>query len=489
MIMSKFVSARFVLGLTLPLVLVPRGLVADELKADLKAGLKLLSEGDALGDQNQATEAVLRYMRGFEHILPAMRKLPFKHEVKHTVTAREDLRALLIREFNEEMTPAEFRADELGMKALGLIPRELDLKETMIKVLTEEIAAFYDPKTKTMHLIREPAAKSRKRPTFFERLLGKTGGFDKDQNKTVIAHELTHALADQNYDIDAMQKVAKKDDDRSLALAALIEGEATLTMIGAQMSDWDGKAVRNLPAGQLERTFGFLMPFLSLAGGASLRAAPTIISETLLFPYLRGIVFCARLTNDGGWHALDDAYRRPPMSTEQVLHPEKYRERPDPPTAVDLGRLEPGCGWSEAGRNVVGELQIGVLLRRHGGKAAAAGWDGDRFAAFEGPRNQLGLVWLTTWDSDDDAREFARGYTRFQTTKLGAGIPDPDALPDALRRPHRGAIFAVERRGRDVAVVEGFPSETTETLLEAAFQAKKTEMTLAPFTDNSPRPR
>ena len=84
----------------------------------------------------------------------------------------------------------------------------------MVKVYSEEIAAFYDTKTKTMHLIKEPEAKAKKPPTFLERLMGKTGGFDKDENKTVIAHELTHALADQNFDIDAMQKAVKDDDDR-----------------------------------------------------------------------------------------------------------------------------------------------------------------------------------------------------------------------------------------------------------------------------------
>jgi len=120
------------------------------------------------------------------------------------------------------------------------------------------------------------------------------------------------------------------------------------------------------------------------------------------------------------------------------------------------------------------------MLRRHGGKAAAEGWDGDRFAVFEGPDDRPGLAWLSTWDSADDAREFARGYTRFQTTKLSVDHAVPDVLPDASRRPHNGTVFAVERRGADVAVVEGFDAETTERLIEAAFKAKKTEMTHAP---------
>ncbi len=450
---------------------------ADEPDADARReGAKLLREGDAAADKGDTTEAVLRYKQAFEKLLPGMRKIPFKSEVKRDVTKREELKALLVKEIDEDMTPAEFRAGELGMKALGFLPRDFQLKEAMVKVYSEEIAAFYDPKTKTMHLIKEPGEKNKKPPTFIERLMGKTGGFDKDENKTVIAHELTHALADQNYDIDKLQKAVKNDDDRDLALSALIEGEATLTMIGAQMEDWTGTAVDKIPSKDLDRIFGFLIPLMPMTSGKSLREAPVILSESMIFPYLRGMVFCARLTNDGGWPALNEAYKNPPLSTEQIIHPEKYKADLDLPMTVDLGKLDPPSGWTEAGRNVVGEMQLAVLLRRHGGKPAAAGWDGDRYAVFEGPDGKLGLVWLSTWDTENDAREFQRGYARFQTTKLAQGATTPDDVPDALRRSFEGAAFAVERKGKDVAVVEGFPDEPTTALLERAFRASKTEM-------------
>lgn len=471
---STLASALLVVAVTL----LPHGRApADEpAKADLLEGQKLLREGDEAADKGDTTEAVLRYKRAFEKLLPGMRRIPFKNEVKRDVTAREDLSAMLVKEIDEQMTPAEFRSGELGMKALGFFPRDFNLKQVMVKVYSEEIAAFYDTKTKTMHLIKEPEAKKRKPLTFLERLLGKTSGFDKDENKTVIAHELTHALADQNFDIDALQKAVKRDDDRDLALSALVEGEATLTMIGAQMKDWTGSVVDKIPAADLDRVFGILIPLMPLAGGKALREAPVILSESMIFPYLRGMVFCARLTNDGGWEALNAAYRKPPLSTEQILHPEKYKARPDPPTAIDLGRLDAGPGWKEAGRNVVGEMQLGVLLRRHGGKPAAAGWDGDRYAVFEGPDGRLGLVWLSTWDSEDDAREFQRGYARFQTTKMGRDVDQPDEVPDAIRRQYKDAVFAVERRGADVAVVEGFNAGATSELLARAFLSEKKEI-------------
>ncbi|MFO0910903.1 MAG: hypothetical protein U0794_21610 [Isosphaeraceae bacterium] len=464
------VAVTVMLGAVLPTRVVRAG---DDA---LSEGRKLLSEGDQLADKGDTTEAVIRYKRAFEKLLPGLRKLPFKSEVKRDVTAREAMKDLLIKEIDEEMTPEEFRANELGMKALGFFPASFDLKQTMVQVYSEEIAAFYDTKTKTMHLIKEPEVKNQKAPSFLERLLGKKSGFDKDENKTVIAHELTHALADQNFDIDRLQKSIKNDDDRDLALSALIEGEATLAMLGAQMEDWDGTMVRQLPAANLERVFGFLIPLMPLAGGKSLREAPVILSESMIFPYLRGLVFCAKLTNDGGWEAIDQAYKQPPLSTEQILHPEAYRARPDAPTAVDLGQLDAGKGWKELGRNVVGEMQLGVLLRRHGGKNAAAGWDGDQYAVFEGPDKQVGLVWFTTWDTEGDAVEFQRGYSRFQTTKLGEKTPEPSEFPPSLRRTGaREANFVVERSGKDVVVVEGFPSEATQRLVGAALKALKSE--------------
>jgi hypothetical protein len=457
------------------ILLAPASGRCDEIDAATKAGTKLLSEGDRLADEGKPGEAVMRYKSAFEQLLPRLRKIPFKHEVKRDVTKREQLKAMLLKEFEEDQTPEEFYANEMAMKAFGLVPRSLNLKSLLVQVYSEEIAAFYDPKTKTMHLIEEPEPKTKAKPTLLERLFGKTGGFDKDENKTVIAHELTHALADQHYDLDKLQKDAKHDDDRSLALSALIEGEATLAMMGAGMDDWDGSKIVKMPSGDLDRGLSLISPFISmLGGGKTLRTAPPIISESMIFPYFRGMVFCAALANEGGWKAVDEAYKNPPVSTEQIIHPEKFRTKLDLPTIIDLGELKPGAKWKELGRNVLGELQTSVMLGRAGPKAAA-GWDGDRYAVFQGPAEQLGLLWFSTWDSEDDAREFTRAYGRYQTKRMGKDGFQPEQIPDSLWRCMDNVCQVVERRGRDVAVIEGFAPGATETLLESAFKAKKTE--------------
>lgn len=453
---------------------------ANEASA-IEAGKALLAEGDSLADEGKTTEAVLRYKEAFETLLPVMRKIPFSGAVKGDVTRREDLKDFLISEIDREMPPEEMNAAQLGMIALGFLPKQADLKGIMVQVYSEEIAAFYDTRTKTMHLIEEPAADKAKAPSFLERLMGKKAGFDKDENRTVLAHELTHALADQNFDIQSMQEAIQDDDDRSLALSALIEGEAMLTMIGAQMSDWTGEAVSILPYEDLDRTFRFLGPLLPAFGGKSLRDAPPIVRESMLFPYLRGMVFVTALANHGSWEAINAAYRRPPLSTEQILHPEKYTsDSPDLPMTIDLGKLDANERWEEVGRNVVGELQLAILLAKHDGRKAAAGWDGDRYAVFTGPDDRLGLVWRSTWDTEDDAREFAESYARFQTTKLGPDAEAPDIVPDRLHRGHEGASYFVARRGADVVVVEGFPRRLGRSLLRAAFRAEAVEMSHEP---------
>ena len=116
------------------------------------------------------------------------------------------------------------------------------------------------------------------------------------------------------------------------------------------------------------------------------------------------------------------------------------------------------------------------MLRKHGGKSAAAGWDGDRYAVFEGQSNRLGLVWVSTWDSEDDAREFAHGYVSYQTVKVGNLGSPSKPTPDVVWRNLNDRLYVVERRGRDVAVVEGFRPAATAALVEVALRAKQTEM-------------
>ncbi|MFM7130158.1 MAG: hypothetical protein ACKO85_19620 [Isosphaeraceae bacterium] len=406
---------------------------AQQKKAELQAGLKLIQKGNEQADRGKVNEAQITYQEAMEKILPSVRNLPFKNTVKRDETPREKLGQVLVEDWEKEISPAEFQLDEATWKVLGLIPADFDLKSAYMKLLTEEVAAFYDPKTKTMHLIREPEKKpmaEAKPKGLLELIMGRDGGFDKDEAQSVIAHELTHALDDQHFDLDAMMEVVKDDDDASLALSALMEGEATMTMMAVGQDDWDGSKIVRTPAAGMDRMMRLLGPLMPLAGGETARKSPPVMYESLIFPYFQGLVFAASLTNQGGWAKLDQAYRNPPVSTEQVLHPEKYLGPEfDPPTAIEIPVLKLPDQMQMLGKSVIGELTIRIMLNRFGGRNAAIGWDGDTLAVFQSKSEakRFAGIWVSTWDSAKDAAEFAKAVAAaFGKSGMNVKITEAD---------------------------------------------------------------
>jgi hypothetical protein len=219
----------------------------------------------------------------------------------------------------------------------------------------------------------------------------------------ILAHELTHALQDQNYDLTKLPLHQKDNDDLALATSALLEGDATILMTDfyAQHAA-QGKMLTDLLA------------MLTGQKTEKLQAAPVFFRELLVFPYQAGQQFALALSFRGGYEALNRALADPPQSTEQILHPEKYFGERDHPVAVELPDL-PTTEWRRIGNNVLGEFGIRTMLQTHlrpaEAKIAAAGWGGDRYQVYErGAGGPLGLVWRTVWDTEADATEFAGAY-------------------------------------------------------------------------------
>jgi hypothetical protein len=456
--------------------------------ADDPAAAKLLAEGDRLADKAEYTEALLRYKGAYEKILPGLRGLEFKNPVAPQFMERKDLREHMAKLFREEMSEEDIVLADASLKAFGFVPANFKTEELVLRLYAEEVAGFYDPKRKEIFLIKE--TEKPQKPGLLARLLGATGGFDKEEQKATLAHEMAHALADQHFDLEKMQQVVEDDDDQSLALQALIEGEATLVMmIDMQRTEGDdGKEMLKASPEAMDFSIGLMKGFLPFASGKTFRNAPPIFQETMLFGYLKGLVFLLHLTNDDEWNAVNRAFRSPPLSTEQILHPEKYLRDVDAPVAIDLpkfGELA-ASGWKELGQNVLGELQISILLRRHWGSQSAAGWDGDRFAVFDGPDERLGMVWFTTWDSERDASEFAGAYAQYVRSRLGLGDANKDAakgneppkVADDVRLDRDGAVYRIARRGTDVIAIEGFPAETSDKLFQSALKSQKRPKTI-----------
>ena len=333
---------------------------------------------------------------------------------------------------------AQVRAEERAYADLGLLPRKTDLIAELFDVLDEQAGGYYDPD----------------RDTFFV-----LGDLPRETAPIIMAHEMTHALDDQEFNLEALIEKAG-DEDREGALEAVIEGSGTVVM--------SAFIVRQIESGGLDpRT---LVEFQeSEAGrGERLKAAPLLVQRSLIAPYILGMAFLLRgemiRMKTGGVTPsdIDHALTDPPVSTEQILHPEKYwnPSKRDLPRPVDLDDLSPvlGEGWSKAGDGTLGELTLALLTGLDPGdptstdqplerwtNAAATGWGGDLWHVYR-RGDQSVTVLATLWDSAKDAREFE----------------------SALRLPEGSRS---RRRGDAVVVVAGEAGRKAGALLEASLKS------------------
>lgn len=467
-----------------------KGVSGQQADRDAKTEQEWLEIGDRLADEKKYKEALIAYKNAYETIVGRFRGRPFKQPVQPRFMTRPELQEYMLKEFKKEISPEEMRFMDRSLKVFGYAPADLDVEETLLKLYTEEVAGFYNPRTKEMFLIREEP----KQGTLgiFRKLVGMKD-FDKDEQKTTLAHEMTHALADQYYDLQAMTDASSDNDDVAMAISALIEGEATLLMLGEMLSDDRDEADIWLVRGsQVEATFGFAASAAMVFGGRTMRNAPAIFRKTLIFPYHKGTVFTVELGQNSDWSRIDRAFTDPPLSTEQILHPEKYLgEERDVPTAIEFPSSAERLGpkWNRLGDNSLGELQIQILFsEQREGKKAAAGWDGDRFEVYEHKQGHLGLAWYTVWDSKDDAAQFASTYGRYNEDRYAKEAAGDDAAPKyATKQVENGSMFQMERgeqrhvvriRGNDVLIVDGFNATETAIVLEQLEQAQQSPLTL-----------
>ncbi len=363
----------------------------------------LVRDGDRLADQYRYEDALKNYTKAYTDVVSDIRGQQFTRPVKPMMFDREELGQEMKRLLEKELTEEDLAELNGALKVFGFVAAEDDPAEIYTQLLTEQVAGFYDPDDKRMVLIVEDPPE--KAPGWLEKLLGGEP-FNKDEQKTTLAHELTHALQDQLYDLNGMEDRIVDDDDLSYAFSALVEGDATLLMF-CEMQDTD---VRDMDPNAMRATFNLMSWLMPIAGGESIRKAPAIFRDTLTFPYFQGLLCVLAVASEEGWPGVHRMYSRPPASTEQILHPSKYLRGDDydPPQAIQLpDSLELlGAGWKSLGRNCLGELQTSILLKKTKlGRVASEGWDGDAYEVFAHD-DELGLVMGSVWDSEEDAAEF-----------------------------------------------------------------------------------
>jgi hypothetical protein len=335
----------------------------------------------------------------------AIRGLQAKKEVDPVVLDDAGIKKITADGFKKDNPQALVDANERLLKGLGLLPADANLGDLYVKLLGEQVAGLYSPDDKQLYVVSRS---------------GKLGPTEK----TTFAHEYTHALQDQNFDLGSLKLDEVGEGDKGIAGLSLVEGDATLVM-----SLWQ---IQHLSQADLLQLLGeSLNPEVT----ASLDAMPKFLQESLLFPYTAGLSFVQALQASGGWDAVNGAFHNPPASTEQVLHPEKYASH-EAPVDVTLPADLPaklGPGWTKGLEDTLGEFQLKVWLDQAGGgsggpsaDAAAAGWGGDRVMLLDGPNGARAIALKTAWDSAADASEFAAAAGPV-VANLGNGKVSPGA--------------------------------------------------------------
>lgn len=349
----------------------------------------------AAGNRSVPAE-VARQMDQIEQQVIQLRGLQPSGPVERGLLSPEELRQYVIDDFFQDYSEQEARNDVRTLALLGLIDPQFDLIGLYLDLYSEQIAGFYDDEVKQMFVVQGAGF----------------GGLERITH----AHEYTHALQDQTWDLREglgfSDEACEADSEACAAVQALVEGDATLL------------EERWLVTYGTDQDFDQLREFYNSFESPVFDSAPAYLQEDFVFPYDAGYSFVESFFSDGGWAAVDAVYSDPPVSTEQILHPERYPE--DVPLRLEVPDLAPAvdAGWSEIDRDVLGEwytrLTLMEQLPSSSASPAAAGWGGDYFVSFYSEADGQGaLVLVSAWDRIKDAHEFYAAFRDYGQLRYG----------------------------------------------------------------------
>ena len=306
---------------------------------------------------------------------------------------RGELSTRLMEDLEDEREEI-FKAQEL-LTILDLIPQDTDLYQLYLDLFAEQVLGFYDTESEELFVVQDVSEIT-------------------PIQEVTLAHEYLHALQQQHFDIYSMINAVEDHLDASTALVALIEGDASLVGLTYLLD--------NLTPQQQAQVFE------SGSDSPVFDASPHFIRQDLVFPYTNGLDFTASLLTAGRWVNINNAFKEPPASTEQVLHSRKYLAREEPvAVTIPTLALNLGQGWSEVYTDTLGEFFLKTFLEtlttNDIAANAAAGWGGDKFTLVRGPDGQRALALLTSWDSTEDTLEFFEalhsGFDDSENTFIG----------------------------------------------------------------------
>ena len=336
------------------------------------------------GEPDPDEEEALAILREIEEQVIAIRGLPAADVGAPDLITRAELAEELEALFEEDYPPEEQAADNIALRALGLLEPGQDVAELQLQLLGDQVLGFYDDVDKRMVVVTDAGLDAQARLTY--------------------AHEYTHALQDAAFGLDTLETDAQGQDDRGFARTALIEGDATVTMVAWALAHLS-------PEELLEIGTGIELPDTS--------GIPAWMVNQIQFPYNEGALWAGMMSGDPfapDFSEIDAAYADPPDSTEQIIDFDKWLSREEP-AAVELPDLAAalGDGWTEVDDTPIGEATLRITLEYFGvarddALAAARGWGGDRVVIVSGPDDEFALAWRLVWDTPADATEFLNAY-------------------------------------------------------------------------------
>ena len=437
-------SKKLALSVTLILL---TSFLGGALVAAYQGTATIVGDGTVLTATKEVLETVSR-----------IRGLDIKSPVKAGLKNRDQIEQAVIRDLDENTTPQEFEATSKALTKFGLIPRGFRLRECVIKVLREQVAGFYEPKSREFFL---------------------AGWLPISEQKPVMAHELTHALQDQHFDLRRFEHWPKGDSDAELAVHALVEGDATVVMLQYSV-DQEGRTLDVTKIGSLTALMLQQTESDDREKYPALAGSPAVLRETLQFPYVYGVGFVQEVLKNGSRSGLDHSFSRLPLSSEQVIHPDRFIAG-EAPVKITLPALVDvlGPGWKEVDTDVNGEfgyqLVLGEFVTAKNARDAAAGWGGDKYALLENRASgSLLLAQVTTWDTEADAREFFDAYSDRTAKRYHLAATGRTPSPRMTVRTDEGLV-SIELRGKDVVIVEGARSQQQlNRVLAALWRSGKT---------------
>ncbi len=387
--------------------------------------------------------------------------LPIKTPVKRELTSREQLEAFLLKNMEDDEQQKRFERSELVIKKFGLLPRDFQLRDFLVKLLKEQVAGYYDSKDKTVHLMNWIAA---------------------DAQRPVLAHELMHALQDQDVNLEKWMKapiaIARKrtktqadaeSDEMSAARQAVTEGQAMAVLLDYMMS-LQGHSWTDAP-----ELIDAMESTLDGPGPSGLSAtAPVLIREALVWPYRDGLRFTYELFKSGGKdRAFAQALATPPANTHEVLVPRAYMQR-EPLAPLDLPEMNSAFSKNYQTYDIgsIGQFDVEVIAKQFADKATAKrigpGWRGGIYVALskKGSTPQstsdLSVVFLSRWDTPERAQDFALLYSGATAKRFPKAISGKSGT-GYLWQTDEGDVCA-EVIGTTVLVMESLPTEVADRI-------------------------